>query len=462
MTPPSLAEDVDTALYEADPVERDRARGRVARQADDATLRLLVAALDAAHRQTRRRAARILSEARPDRVRPHLAATLRDRALSARVRAAAARLLGILAAGDEPALADGLADPEASVRRHAASARAPEAALVTALLDPDPGVATHAAQALAERGASPPADVLAEAVAHHDPAPEGLLRALAAAAPASPAVVAAAQAGVDAALDHLADPATLRALLATEHRVVAAWHLARLGEATAALAADPDPRVRAAAARGLLPDDPALAALAADADPAVRWTAARALAGDFARPEERLAPHARANAPSARPPYGLSPDDAVAPVPRLHAALALCHTRIDVNLGVAVRSAEAAGLEAVFLVGRGDLFSTPARGTDRVIPVHAVADAAALVRTARERGYQIVGLQQTPRSVPYHRAPYPPSPLFVVGAEDTGLPAALRSAADLLVEIPMYGVIDSLNVAASATCVMFHWRVHRA
>jgi tRNA(Leu) C34 or U34 (ribose-2'-O)-methylase TrmL len=322
-------------------------------------------------------------------------------------------------------------------------------------------VATHAAQALAERGATPPADVLAEAVARHDPAPEGLLRALASAAPASPAVIEAARAGVDAALDHLADPATLRALLAGEHRVVAAWHLARLGESTAALANDPDPRVRAAAARGLSADHPALATLTADPDPGVRWTAQRALQGDFADLDARLGPHARSDAPSARPPYGLSPDDAIAPVPRLHAALALCHTRIDVNLGVAVRSAEAAGLEAVYLVGRGDLFRTPARGTDMVIPVHAVADAAALVRVAREKGYQIVGLQQTPRSVPYHRADYPPCPLFVVGAEDTGLPPALRTAADLLVEIPMYGVIDSLNVAASATCVMFHWRAHR-
>ena len=37
---------------------------------------------------------------------------------------------------------------------------------------------------------------------------------------------------------------------------------------------------------------------------------------------------------------------------------------------------------------------------------------------------------------------------------------ALRLAADLMVEIPQYGLIDSLNVATAATVVLFHWRVH--
>ncbi|MEZ4463074.1 MAG: TrmH family RNA methyltransferase [bacterium] len=127
---------------------------------------------------------------------------------------------------------------------------------------------------------------------------------------------------------------------------------------------------------------------------------------------------------------------------------------------MAVRSAEAAGLREVYLIGNAELFRSPARGTDRLIPVHAVADAAALVRRAREEGYQLVAVQQTPDSVPYHTAVYPPRPLFVMGAEDRGVPPALRAAADLVVEIPLFGGIDSLNVAAAATTVLFHWRCH--
>ncbi|MBU0552494.1 TrmH family RNA methyltransferase, partial [Myxococcota bacterium] len=203
-----------------------------------------------------------------------------------------------------------------------------------------------------------------------------------------------------------------------------------------------------------------LHALAEDADAGVAWLARAALAGRFT-PEaltRRLGPHARSDAASARPPYGIRPGDALPEVQRAEAALALCHTRFDMNLGVAVRSAEAAGLREVFLLGRGDLFRSPARGTDALLPIHVISDAAALIRRARAEGYQIVAVQQTPDSVSYIEADYPPRPLFVLGAEDSGVPEPLRLAADLIVEIPMFGVIDSLNVAAAATTVMLYWR----
>ena len=60
----------------------------------------------------------------------------------------------------------------------------------------------------------------------------------------------------------------------------------------------------------------------------------------------------------------------------------------------------------------------------------------------------------------YHQADYPPQPLFVIGSEDAGLPDSLRLAADLAVEFPLFGAIDSLNVATAATCVIMHWRAH--
>jgi tRNA G18 (ribose-2'-O)-methylase SpoU len=191
--------------------------------------------------------------------------------------------------------------------------------------------------------------------------------------------------------------------------------------------------------------------------------ARRALAGAFDRAvlDRRLGDHAFSDAPSTKPPYGLRAADVLPQVPRVHAALALCHPRFDINLGVAIRSAEAAGFREVFVIGREAVFRSPARGTERVIDLHYAADAAALIRTARARDYQLVAIQQTPDGVAYHRAEYPPRPLFVVGAEDMGMPAALRLGADLVVEIPQFGVIDSLNVAAAATTVMMYWRASR-
>lgn len=456
---------LDKALYDPDPVVRDEARSRVIREADADALGELVRLLDARQRRTRRRVARILSEVEPERARPVLLAALLDGsgATPARTRAAVARIAAVLFPRGDAALGQALADADPRVRRAAATATAPPEALEKALLDDEIRVVERAAESLESLHRAVPPALVEAAVARHDPPPPPLLRLLARVLPEAPRLAAAAESGDATALDHLAEPAALTRLLDGVHRVAAAWGLSRLRAVPEPLAVDPDPRVRAALARALPEDHPLLARLAADEDPGVRWLARCAAAGAFraGRLAARLEPHARSDAPSAKPPYGLRPTDDLPAVERVPAALALCHTRFDVNLGVAVRSAEAAGLREVFMVGRPDLFRSPARGTDLLLPIRYAADGAALVRLAREAGYQIVAVQQTPDSVPYHRASYPPCPLFVMGAEDEGVPAPLRLAADLVVEIPMFGAIDSLNVAAAATTVMFHWRVHR-
>ena len=220
--------------------------------------------------------------------------------------------------------------------------------------------------------------------------------------------------------------------------------------------------IRATLARLLPQGHPVLESLALDSEPAVSWAASEALTGRFSaeKVHSRLGAHPRLNSPSARPPYGLRDFDSIPTVPRVRAALALCQARFDVNLGVAMRSAEAAGFSQIFVIGARSGSLTSARGAEHAIPIRWLSDATELISIAREEGYQLVAVQQTPDSEPYHRASYPPQPLFILGSEDAGLPDELRVGADLAVEIPLYGVIDSLNVATAATCVMMHWRAH--
>ena len=229
-----------------------------------------------------------------------------------------------------------------------------------------------------------------------------------------------------------------------------------------ALFTSPDPAVRSLTARLLPQDHPRLSVLISDPHPDVAW---RAQATSLGRSSvetlrARLGRHRRLELPSAQPPYGLRAFDQLPDIPRVAGALALCQARFDVNLGVAMRSAEAAGLSEVFVVGARSGSLTSARGAEHALPVTWFDDPESMMIEARRRGYQLVAVQQTPDSEPYHRAHYPPRPLFILGSEDAGLPDALRLAADLVVEIPLYGAIDSLNVSTAATCVIMHWRAH--
>jgi tRNA G18 (ribose-2'-O)-methylase SpoU len=86
-----------------------------------------------------------------------------------------------------------------------------------------------------------------------------------------------------------------------------------------------------------------------------------------------------------------------------------------------------------------------------------VDDLPGLFAEAQRREYQVVAVQQSPGSTGYDAAPYPPRPLFLMGAEDRGIPSWACAAADLVIEIPLSGAVDSLNVACAATVVMVEW-----
>ena len=128
----------------------------------------------------------------------------------------------------------------------------------------------------------------------------------------------------------------------------------------------PPTQIRSTLARLLSADSKYLHNLSHDQDPTVRWCARRAQKGNFDPHaiRDRLGAHQRLDLPSAKPPYGLRSFDEVPKIQRVKGALALCQARFDVNLGVAMRSAEAAGLQEVFVIGARSGSLTSARGAD--------------------------------------------------------------------------------------------------
>lgn len=249
-------------------------------------------------------------------------------------------------------------------------------------------------------------------------------------------------------------------------RVVLRWLLeaGATRELWAVAAEDPDRTCRALALRGLLraaPREPAAPGLQTPADDELaRWLleTVGAVAESWTNvAERRVAAHCRATLPSACPPYGLPAPSGGGPPPYGAHAVALGAIGLSIggNIGLLMRTAEAAGVRELFLVGDPSYHPGAARGADHWIRTTWLRDAAELVDVADASGYGLVGVQQSPGAQRYDVARYPPRPLLVVGCEATGLPAVARLACDLLVEIPLAGQIDSLNVAVAASVVLF-------
>lgn len=128
------------------------------------------------------------------------------------------------------------------------------------------------------------------------------------------------------------------------------------------------------------------------------------------------------------------------------------------NLGTILRTAEGAGVDAVFVVdSRLDLFNPnvirASTGTLFTLPVY-ITDLASLLRFLKT--HSIRTLAVTPEvSTYYFEENLKESIAFLFGSEQYGLSEFAKTNADGKVSIPMKGSADSLNLAMSAGILFY-------
>jgi tRNA G18 (ribose-2'-O)-methylase SpoU len=94
------------------------------------------------------------------------------------------------------------------------------------------------------------------------------------------------------------------------------------------------------------------------------------------------------------------------------------------------------------------------------VPWEYRASAIEVVHELRERNYQIVGVEQAHGSRMYTDAGiYRPPVCLIFGHERAGVTASALAQTDLCVEIPVYGMANSLNVAMA--CVLIGYELLR-
>jgi 23S rRNA (guanosine2251-2'-O)-methyltransferase len=129
------------------------------------------------------------------------------------------------------------------------------------------------------------------------------------------------------------------------------------------------------------------------------------------------------------------------------------------NLGACLRSANAAGVDAVIVVqDRAAPITAAVRkiaaGAAEVTPVITVVNLAETLRKLKKRGIWIYGLEGSAEKSLY--ATHLQGPLgLVLGAEGKGLRRLTRELCDDLLAIPMQGSVESLNVSVATGICLF-------
>jgi 23S rRNA (guanosine2251-2'-O)-methyltransferase len=129
------------------------------------------------------------------------------------------------------------------------------------------------------------------------------------------------------------------------------------------------------------------------------------------------------------------------------------------NFGAIARSAECAGADAIIIPTQGsaqinaDALKTSA-GALNIIPVCRVKLLKYASLFLKQSGFQIVAANEKSSSTLYDIDFKIPT-VIVMGAEDTGVSAEILRMASYIVQIPLMGKIESLNVSAAASVMLF-------
>jgi 23S rRNA (guanosine2251-2'-O)-methyltransferase len=129
------------------------------------------------------------------------------------------------------------------------------------------------------------------------------------------------------------------------------------------------------------------------------------------------------------------------------------------NLGAVCRSAEFAGAAGVVIPERRSAAVTPvvcktSAGAVEHLEVAHVRNLADWLAEAKEAGFWIWGADAEAKQAPW-QTDLTGSTVIVLGGEGKGLRPRVASACDGLVALPQRGRVESLNISAAATALLF-------
>jgi 23S rRNA (guanosine2251-2'-O)-methyltransferase len=135
------------------------------------------------------------------------------------------------------------------------------------------------------------------------------------------------------------------------------------------------------------------------------------------------------------------------------------------NLGACLRVADGAGAHAVIApkdraVGLNATAAKVASGAAETVPYITVTNLARTLRDLKERDILLVGTTDDAEKGLY-AADFSTGAAIIMGSEGEGMRRLTRETCDVLVHIPMFGSVESLNVSVASGVCLYEARRQR-
>lgn len=142
--------------------------------------------------------------------------------------------------------------------------------------------------------------------------------------------------------------------------------------------------------------------------------------------------------------------------------IVLDNIRSVFNVGSIFRTADGAGVKKIILTG---ITPTPehqklkktALGAENFVEWEYYQDVQKYLSKSIENGYKIYSIEQCKSSIDYRDAELDNKSIIVFGNEITGVNPEILEISDKILEIPMRGKKNSLNVATTVGIILYNF-----
>lgn len=143
--------------------------------------------------------------------------------------------------------------------------------------------------------------------------------------------------------------------------------------------------------------------------------------------------------------------------------LALDQIQDPQNVGTIFRVGDCAGVAGIFFPERRSASVSPlvrkiSAGATEFVPYSQVGNLANALKQSKEAGFWVYGTTLSSTSKNLYQTEINRPAVIVLGSEHYGLRSQTSALCDELIHIPQYGVVQSLNVATSASVVLFEMK----
>lgn len=149
-------------------------------------------------------------------------------------------------------------------------------------------------------------------------------------------------------------------------------------------------------------------------------------------------------------------------------SVALLDVRSAHNVGAIFRTAEAAGVSKIYLVGytpaprdrfgrSNDSVSKTALGAETIVPWEQIENESVLIERLKGEGSAIISVEKTEDATPYKEYKLSGDTVFLFGNEIEGVSSEVIARSDKTIAIPMRGLKESLNVSVAAGIILYHF-----